>query len=216
MIGMTRLRVLRPLAVGLALLFTISPKPVVRENPDADVPEETIWQSIAIGVRYVFSTPALVGSMALDLFAVLFGGVVALFPVFATDILHIGAKGVGLLNSSVSIGALTATLIATKYPPLRHAGRNLLLSIAAFGVCIIVFALSRCWSPGLGSVRGVRYMGGPMVKVRTQAFRAIAWSVGEHRALCGRAVLLLLSLLLTCRTGQDVMDRTVLSESRQR
>lgn len=131
------------LTVGMLLLFTISPKPVVRTDAENDVPQESVFESIRIGVRYVFHNPALVGSMALDLFAVLFGGAIALLPVFAKDILHVGPSGFGLLNAATSIGALTATATATLYPPLRHAGRNLLLCVAAFGVSIIVFALSK-------------------------------------------------------------------------
>ncbi len=132
------------IAVGLICLMTIPLQPVpAPEKKAPDAPDESIWQSIAIGVWFVFQTPALVGSMALDLFAVLFGGAIALLPIFAKDILHVGAGGLGLLNAAPSIGALSATLLATRYPPLRHAGRNLLLSVGAFGVSIIVFALSK-------------------------------------------------------------------------
>ncbi|MBC7807296.1 MAG: MFS transporter [Akkermansiaceae bacterium] len=132
------------IAVGLICLMTIPSMPVAAPEKNAkDEPAETIWESIAIGVRFVFGTPALVGSMALDLFAVLFGGAIALLPIFAKDILHVGAGGLGLLNAAPSIGALSATLWASRYPPLHHAGRNLLLSVGAFGVSIIVFALSK-------------------------------------------------------------------------
>lgn len=132
------------IGTGLACLTTIPAKPA--DPPDKSVenePKESIWQSIAIGVRFVFSTPALVGSMSLDLFAVLFGGAIALLPVFAKDILHVGAGGLGLLNAAPSVGALTATLVATRYPPLNHAGRNLLLSVGAFGISLLVFAFSK-------------------------------------------------------------------------
>ena len=129
-------------AAGLVALTTIqSPKALPR--PALDKPAESLWKSIAVGVRFVFATPALVGSMALDLFAVLFGGAVALLPVFAKDILHVGAGGLGLLNAAPTVGALSATLLATRFPPLKHAGRNLLIAVAAFGVSIIVFALSK-------------------------------------------------------------------------
>jgi MFS family permease len=99
-------------------------------------------RSIAIGVRFVFANQILVGSMALDLFAVLFGGAVALLPVFATEILKIGATGVGLLNAAPAAGGILIMLWSTRHPPIRHAGRNLLLCVAGFGVSIIVFALS--------------------------------------------------------------------------
>ncbi len=103
---------------------------------------ESIWKSISEGVRYVFANQILVGSMALDLIAVLFGGAVALIPVFANDILHVGAKGAGFLSAATSIGTLLTMLIATRYPPTRMAGRNLLLAVTGFGFSIILFALS--------------------------------------------------------------------------
>ena len=80
--------------------------------------------------------------MALDLFAVLFGGAVALLPVFAKDILHVGPIGFGLMNAAPSIGALAVMLYSTHRPPVRNAGRNMILSVAGFGVSIILFALS--------------------------------------------------------------------------
>ena len=81
--------------------------------------------------------------MALDLIAVLFGGAVALLPVFANDILQVGAIGLGLLSASTSAGTLLVMLIATRNPPTRNAGRNLLLAVAGFGFSIMLFAFSR-------------------------------------------------------------------------
>ncbi|MFC4452685.1 MFS transporter [Deinococcus sonorensis] len=116
----------------------IAPKPVVQ--PEGE--QEPIGQSIRTGVQFVTRDPVLVGSMALDLFAVLFGGAVALLPVFASDILNVGARGLGFLIAAPSVGALLVMLWATHRPPVRNAGRTLLLNIAGFGVSIIVFALS--------------------------------------------------------------------------
>jgi MFS family permease len=103
---------------------------------------ESVWQSIAEGVKYVARDQVLLGSMALDLFAVLFGGMVALLPVYAKEILHVGPAGLGLLNAAPAAGALVTVLWATRHPPVRHAGRNLLLAVAGFGTCVIVFAFS--------------------------------------------------------------------------
>jgi MFS family permease len=103
---------------------------------------ESIWQSIAEGVKYVATDQILVGSMALDLFAVLFGGAIAILPVFASDVLHVGPVELGFLNAAPNAGALITMLIATQHPPLRHAGRNLLGAVTGFGVSMIVFALS--------------------------------------------------------------------------
>jgi MFS family permease len=117
--------------------FQIKPKPI-------PVPEgsEDVWQSILEGVRFVFSNQILVGSMALDLFAVLFGGAIALLPIFASDILKVGPQGFGILNAAPSIGTLTIMLWSTRNPPLEGAGRKLLWAVAGFGVSIIVFGIS--------------------------------------------------------------------------
>src|SRR5262249_3252535 len=108
------------------------PKPMPRLG-------ESIFESIAFGVRFVFRNQVLVGSMAFDLFAVLFGGVVALIPVFADVVLKIGATGVGLLNAAPAAGGILIMLWSTRHPPIRNAGRNLILCVAGFGVSVIVF-----------------------------------------------------------------------------
>ena len=104
--------------------------------------EESIFKSIRLGLSFVFNEKALIGSMSLDLFAVLFGGMIALLPIYATDILHVGAKGLGLLNAAPSAGALIIMLFSTRHPPIRHAGRNLLWCVAGFGISVLIFAFS--------------------------------------------------------------------------
>ena len=95
------------------------------------------------GWKFVFSNQPLLSALALDLFAVLFGGVMALLPIYASDILKVGAKGLGFLNAAPSMGAILVTLIATHKPPIARAGRNLLLAVAGFGVSILIFAFSK-------------------------------------------------------------------------
>ena len=124
-------------AISLICTTFIAPKP----KPEV-IEGESIFESIAVGVRYVFKNQVIVGSMALDLFAVLFGGAVALLPIFATDILHVGARGLGFLTAAPSVGALVVMLYSTRRPPVANAGRNLFWCIAGFGISIIVFALS--------------------------------------------------------------------------
>lgn len=104
---------------------------------------ESIFKSVSIGLKFVFKEQALIGAMTLDLFAVFFGGVIALLPVFATDILHVGARGLGFLEAAPAVGALAVMLYSTHHPPIKHAGRNLLVAVACFGVCIIIFAFSK-------------------------------------------------------------------------
>jgi MFS family permease len=106
-------------------------------------PREPLLKSIGIGWKFVFSHQPLWGAMILDLFAVLFGGAIALLPVYAEDILRVGAKGLGLLNAAPSLGALIITLTATRHPPIARAGRNLILTVLGFGISFIVFAFSK-------------------------------------------------------------------------
>ena len=125
------------LAVSTVCLWVIPRKPMPER-----VAGELVVESLLGGIRYVSRTPALIGSMALDLFAVFFGGAIALLPIFATDILHVGPIGLGLMRTAPSVGALGVMLIATRRPPSRHAGRTLLICVAGFGVSMIVFGLS--------------------------------------------------------------------------
>ena len=138
--GAAKTYLMLAVAFGLSWLCTAAisrkPKPMIPEG-------ESIFKSISIGLKYVFKEPVLIGSMSLDLFAVLFGGVIALLPIFATDILHAGAKGLGILNAAPAAGSLLIMIYSTRHPPIRHAGRNLILCVAGFGVSILVFAFSK-------------------------------------------------------------------------
>ncbi|WP_216320949.1 MFS transporter [Deinococcus aestuarii] len=124
--------------VALVCVASIRPKPRPRFTPG-----EPVWQSIKEGLAFVLRRQVLVGSMALDLFSVLFGGAVALLPIFASDILGVGPQGLGILVAAPSVGALAVMLYATNRPPGRGAGRTLLAAVAGFGVCMVVFGLSR-------------------------------------------------------------------------
>lgn len=105
--------------------------------------KEPFAKSVGIGWHFVFKHQPLLAAMALDLFAVLFGGAIALLPVFAADILHVGAKGLGLLNAAPYFGALLVALTATRHPPIAKAGRNLIFAVFGFGISFILFAFSR-------------------------------------------------------------------------
>jgi len=95
------------------------------------------------GVRFVFKNEIILGAISLDLFAVLFGGAVALLPVFAADILFIGPKGLGLLRSAPAVGSALMGLILAHRSPMKNAGKNMLWAVAGFGISMIAFALSR-------------------------------------------------------------------------
>jgi MFS family permease len=118
-------------------LWRIGPTPQTAPNT-----QEGVHASIRSGLEFVRRDPVILGSMALDLFAVLFGGLVALLPIFATDILKVGPQGLGLMLAAPAAGALLVMLWATRFPPVHNSGRTLLLGVAGFGLSVIVFALS--------------------------------------------------------------------------
>lgn len=112
-----------------------------RQFPKMDV--QPIWHSIGEGFRFIRHHKIVLWAISLDLVSVLFGGVVALLPIFAQDILQVGAQGLGWLRAAPSIGALLTMMLLTKYVPTTHAWRNMLLAVAGFGLFTLVFALSK-------------------------------------------------------------------------
>ena len=103
---------------------------------------EAVGKSLSAGVRFVWSEEIVLAAMTLDLFSVLFGGATALLPVFAAEILHVGASGLGLLRAAPAIGAVAMSVTIAWLPPFRRTGRALFVAVALFGVCIIVFGYS--------------------------------------------------------------------------
>lgn len=113
--------------------------------PKQTLPEQKrapLTKSLGAGLDFVFKNPIILGSISLDMFAVLFGGAVAMIPAFADQILHAGATGAGFLRAAPAFGAIIMGIIMTKYPPQKNAGRDLLISVAGFGVATIIFAFS--------------------------------------------------------------------------
>ena len=132
-------------AYGVAALLCIAAAAAlfslrVKEPPSAA--STPIFTSIAGGIQFVFSNQVVLGAQSLDMFAVLFGGAVAMLPAFIHDVYHYGPEGLGLLRAAPAIGAIITGLFLTRHPINRHAGRWLLGAVAGFGLCIISFALS--------------------------------------------------------------------------
>ena len=124
--------------MALLFLFQISKKPIL--NPKLGEP---ILQSLKDGLRFVFGTKAILGALTLDMVAVLFGGAVALLPIYAQDILHVGAEGFGILRAAPAVGASITMLGSTRFPLHKKAGKKLLWAVFGFGLCIVVFGVSR-------------------------------------------------------------------------
>lgn len=116
---------------------TISNKPA---PPQAD---KKTWDSVKEGLHFVFNTKEVLGALTLDLFAVLFGGTVALVPVFAKDILKVGPIGFGWLNAAADFGAILIIILVTVFPLRKKQGRLLLFVVAGFGLSIILFGMSK-------------------------------------------------------------------------
>ena len=157
------------LAISTGCLTLIASKPV-----PGPVEGEAMIQSLLGGIRYVRRTPALIGSMALDLFAVFFGGAIALLPIFATDILHVGAVGLGVLRTAPSVGALLVMLVATRRPPSRHAGATLLLSVAGFGVSMVIFGASTIFALSLAALFFAGVTDGVSMVIRSTILRVLS------------------------------------------
>jgi hypothetical protein len=133
------------LVVGLSCVLALGPPLVARTRPEP-APR---WETLLAGIGFIRRTPVILGAISLDLFAVLFGGAVALLPVFAKSILHIGPAGLGVLRSAPAVGALVAGIILVRRPLGHRTGRTLLGVVALFGASMVVFGLSRWFALSL-------------------------------------------------------------------
>ena len=135
---LTLLIVVALLALNIVLIGSI-------RMPAAALLRQThlgVWTSLGEGLNYVRRTPISLYSMTLDMFSVLIGGVVAILPIFAEDILRVGPEGLGILRAAPAVGATATMLVCAWLPPTRHAWRNLLWSVVGFGAATLVFGLS--------------------------------------------------------------------------
>lgn len=123
--------------IALFMVFFVSNKPLPIVNK-----AESMIHRIATGVKFVFSNQILLSALALDMFAVLFGGAVALLPIFADEILKAGPEGLGILRAAPAVGAVLMSAIMAYRPPIHNTGRYLLISVSGFGLSMIFFALS--------------------------------------------------------------------------
>jgi MFS family permease len=115
---------------------------MIKRRPIALAQKSATWASLTEGFKFMRDTKVILAAITLDMFAVLFGGAVALLPIYATDILKVGAQGMGIMRAAPSIGALVMAFVIAHVPPMKNAGRTLLLAVTGFGLATIVFGLS--------------------------------------------------------------------------
>lgn len=141
--GLTNLEFSFAIAVAFMLVsFFLFLRVPVTETPPK-LKEESLYESLTMGLKFVFSKQEMLAAISLDLFAVLFGGAVALLPVFAKDILHTNAFGLGVLRAAPFLGSVVMGFYLAYNPPTLKAGRNLFIAVTGFGLATIAFALSQ-------------------------------------------------------------------------
>jgi len=124
--------------LSLFLVFLIQKKPILKQKTG-----ESIGESLKEGISFVFDNKVILGALTLDMIAVLFGGAVAIFAVFAKDIFNNGATGLSILNASLSIGSILTMLATTYLPITKNTGKKLLIAVFGYGLCMIVFGFSK-------------------------------------------------------------------------
>ncbi len=129
-------------AFVLAVAAAVAVLRIAVTEPPVLLQRAPVFASIREGLRFVFGHQILLGALALDMFAVLFGGAVSLLPAFIKEILHYGPEGLGILRAAPALGAVAVGVWFTRHTPERNAGRILLFAVAGFGICIIGFGLS--------------------------------------------------------------------------
>jgi MFS family permease len=156
------------LALALSCVLAIRPSTMAHLTGEAPG-----WDSLVAGIRFVFRTRMLLGAIGLDLFGVLLGDSIALAPVFASSILHTGPVGLGLLRTSPAVGALAAALLLTRRPLPFPAGRTLLTVVSAFGVCMVVFGLSKVLPLSMGALAVAGFVDMISVNIRMTAVSVV-------------------------------------------
>jgi len=124
--------------LALVLVFQIGKKPILNKAIN-----ESMKESLISGINFVFNDKVILGALTLDMVAVLFGGAVAIFAVFAKDVLDAGPRGFGILNAALSTGSIVAMIATTYIPITKNTGKKLLIAVFGFGVFMIIFGASK-------------------------------------------------------------------------
>ncbi|WP_316802721.1 MFS transporter [Pedobacter nototheniae] len=137
--GITAAYIVIVVLISISLICIFS----FKKHPATFVPTQNIFNSLGEGIRFVFKTKMMVWAMSLDLFSVFFGGAVALLPMFAKDVFHMGSMGLGIMRGAASSGAVITMLAMTRFSPMNKPWRNLLIAVTGFGLSIICYGLSK-------------------------------------------------------------------------
>lgn len=153
--------------IGLSLIMTIKSRHIPKNTEGGEKPQrENFFDSVRVGLSFVKNNQILLGALALDMFAVLFGGAVAMLPAFAKDVLAVGPEGFGMLRAAPAVGALVMAVYLTYNPPVKNAGQKLLISVAGFGICTILFAVSKSFTFSLIMLAGTGFFDNVSMVIR--------------------------------------------------
>ncbi len=173
---------------GLSSLVLLGCLVFVRPAPQARSAERRSWRSLLDGARFVRRQPVILSTITLDMVAVLFGGATALLPIYATDVLHVGATGFGWMRAMPSLGAMTMALALAVLPPMQRSGRTLLVAVAAFGVATIVFGLSTSFPLSLAALFALGAADNVSVVVRSTVLQLLTPDAMRGRVAAVNAV----------------------------
>lgn len=153
------------ISVMLVAVTAIAGLPDLPPIPDGS--KGSLKEDVTLGLRFILKNQVILGALSLDMFAVLFGGAVAILPVFADQILHVDASGLGVLRAAPSIGSVLLMTVLSIRPPEQHTGRILLFAVGGFGLCTIGFALSTSFWLSVALLVGVGAFDAVSVVVRS-------------------------------------------------
>ncbi len=179
--------VVAAIGAGLGAVLALAVPAAIGKAHLSDEPHSATLAEALEGVRFILRTPAMLGTMSLDLVAVLLGGATALLPVFSRDVLHVGALGNGLLRSAPGVGAVVVALLLTARPLNRRVGPTMFIAVAAFGAFTLVFALSRSYILSLAALAGLAAADMISVFIRSTLGPLLTPPELRGRVECGRA-----------------------------
>ncbi len=153
--------------VGICVIVAIYLMNKIPPQPSLSTSQAKTWQSVKEGLHFVMKSKSLLGALCLDMFAVFFGGVIAMIPYYASDILHVGATGYGWLNAAEYVGSILSLIFLLYFPMTKMQGKKLFFAVAGFGIMTIIFAVSKVYWISLVSLLLLGICDGVSVVIRS-------------------------------------------------